>query len=64
MFRVLRLNKLESFFGHIKTHCKKDIRDKHYELEPSGHVNLQNGKGGGGENGNECLKGDFGLVFI
>lgn len=23
---------------------------KHYELEPSGHVNLQNGKGGG-ENG-------------
>lgn len=43
---VFRLNKLESFWG-LSNPLQKDICDKHGEMEPSGHANLQNGKGGG-----------------
>ena len=34
------------FVGAYQSHCRKDICDKHDEMEPCGHVNLQNGRGG------------------
>lgn len=35
------------FVGACQSHCRKDIWDKHDEMEHCGHVNLQDGRGRG-----------------
>lgn len=51
------------FFHIYQIHCKREVCDKHYELEPSGCINMQNGRGGG-EKWKEYPKRDLGLVCI